>query len=155
MTVADQKEKKEAEAVLFCDGGARGNPGPAAAAFVLREAAGHQLGPVIARDGFYLGVATNNEAEYQAVTRGLEAALGKGIKRIEIRVDSELVARQLNGEYRVKNSRLQQLYARTIDLLNKFDQWEVLHVRRGANRDADALVNTVLDSRKRPKKIDN
>ncbi len=133
------------EAVLYCDGGARGNPGPAAAGFVLRRYSENGNGKVIASNGVYLGTATNNEAEYKALIYGLRATLKEGLKRVEIRLDSELIVMQLLGEYKVKNARLLPLYSEVMQLLNKLDWWKVTHVRREENREADAIVNATLD----------
>lgn len=134
------------DAVLFCDGGARGNPGPAAAGFVLRSWSDIGPGEILTSDGVYLGVATNNEAEYRALILGLRAAVRWGIKRLEIRLDSELVVRQLRGDYRVRNERLKPLYRGVRDVLEELDWWNAVHVPRDDNREADALVNAALDS---------
>ena len=152
--MTDTAKSNEAEAVLYCDGGARGNPGPAAAAFVLREGSGENPGAVLASDGVFLGIATNNEAEYRAVALGLKSALKQGIRRLEIRVDSELIARQLTGQYRVRNPRLKVLFDETSNLLQELSWWKVVHVRRDANQEADALVNAAIDSAIVRKNID-
>ena len=130
------------EATLFADGGSRGNPGPAASGAVLVDANGDLLEEV----GKYLGVATNNVAEWTALVLGLEAAAKRGIRRLAVRLDSELVVRQLRGEYRVKHADLQPLHRRALALLRKFEHVDVRHVPRKQNAAADAVVNQVLDA---------
>ena len=129
------------EATLFADGGSRGNPGPAASGAVLIDAAGEPVEEV----GAFLGIATNNVAEWTALLLGLEAAAKRGIRRLSVRLDSELVVKQLHGEYRVKHAALQPLYARAKVLLRHFDEVDIRHVPRKQNAIADALVNRVLD----------
>lgn len=129
------------EATLFADGGSRGNPGPAASAAVLFDPAGELLEEV----GSYLGVATNNVAEWTALILGLEAAQRRGIRRLAVRLDSELVVKQLLGEYRVKHAGLAPLYRRAKQLLRHFADVDVRHVPRKQNADADRLVNRLLD----------
>jgi ribonuclease HI len=129
------------EATLFADGGSRGNPGPAASGAVLLDNAGEQIGEV----GAYLGVATNNVAEWTALVIGLEAAAERGIRRLAVRLDSELVVKQLRGEYRVKHADLQPLYKRAVTLVRRFEEVDVQHVPRKQNSLADRLVNRVLD----------
>jgi ribonuclease HI len=129
------------EATLFADGGSRGNPGPAASAAVLVDPTGELIEEV----GAYLGTATNNVAEWTALLLGLEASLRHGITRLRVRLDSELVVKQLRGEYRVKHAALAPLYRRAIALLRSFEEVEVAHVRRKENAVADRLVNRVLD----------
>lgn len=129
------------EATLFADGGSRGNPGPAASAAVLLDSAGETIEEVDA----FLGTATNNVAEWNALLLGLLAAQKRGIRRLAIRLDSELVVKQLRGEYRVKHSGLQPLYQRARELLRGFEHVDIAHVRRDQNTLADRLVNRVLD----------
>lgn len=129
------------EATLFTDGGSRGNPGPAASGAVLVAPDGRILHEV----GHFLGVATNNVAEWTAVQIGLEAALEHGIGSLAVRMDSELVVRQLSGEYRVKHPDLQPLHVRVKSLLRKFTHVDIQHVRRKENALADGIVNRVLD----------
>ena len=132
----------EIEATLFADGGSRGNPGPAASGAVLVDPGGE----VIEERGEFLGTATNNVAEWTALEIGLQAALERGIERLSVRMDSELVVKQLSGEYRVKHPGLQPLYRRVRALLAKFQSVDVKHVRRKDNALADAVVNQVLDA---------
>ncbi len=129
------------EATLFTDGGSRGNPGPAASGAVLVGPDGRILHEV----GHFLGIATNNVAEWTAVQLGLEAALEHGVASLAVRMDSELVVRQLSGEYRVKHPDLQPLHSRVKSLLRKFSHVDIAHVRRENNKLADAVVNRVLD----------
>lgn len=129
------------EATLFADGGSRGNPGPAASAAVLIDPSGELLEEV----GAYLGVATNNVAEWTALVLGLEAAAKRGIRRLAVRLDSELVVKQLRGEYRVKHPALQPYHRRAQQLVRTFDEIEIRHVPRAQNKLADRLVNRVLD----------
>jgi ribonuclease HI len=127
--------------MLFADGGSRGNPGPAASAAVLLDPAGELMEEI----GAYLGVATNNVAEWTALVLGLEAAAKRGIRRLGVRLDSELVVKQLLGEYRVKHAGLQPLHRRAQQLLRGFAEVEIRHVPRKQNTLADRLVNRVLD----------
>ena len=129
------------EATLFADGGSRGNPGPAASGAVLLDPRGEVLEEV----GAYLGIATNNVAEWTALVLGLEAAAKRGIQRLSVRLDSELVVKQLRGEYRVKHAGLQPLYSRARQLLRRFTEVDVKHIPRKQNALADGLVNRVLD----------
>lgn len=129
------------EATLFADGGSRGNPGPAASGAVLLDPAGELLEEI----GAYLGVATNNVAEWTALILGLEAAAKRGIRRLAVRLDSELVVKQLRGEYRVKHEGLQPLHRRATQLLRAFGEVEIRHVPRKQNVLADRLVNRLLD----------
>lgn len=129
------------EATLFADGGSRGNPGPAASGAVLVDPQGQILDEV----GRFLGIATNNVAEWTALCIGLERAIQRGIKRLAVRMDSELVVKQMRGEYRVKHVALQPLHRRAQALLRRFEHVEIAHVRRKDNALADRLVNDVLD----------
>ena len=129
------------EATLFADGGSRGNPGPAASGAVLIDAQGQVLDEI----GRYLGVATNNVAEWTALLIGLERAKERGIRRLSVRLDSELVVKQMRGEYRVKHAALQPLHRRAQGLLRSFEHVDIQHVRRKDNAHADRLVNEVLD----------
>lgn len=129
------------EATLFADGGSRGNPGPAASAAVLLDPSGELLEEI----GAYLGVTTNNVAEWNGLLLGLEAAAKRGIRRLNVRLDSELVVKQLRGEYRVKHAGLQPLHRRALQLLRRFAEVDVRHVPRKENKLADGLVNRLLD----------
>lgn len=128
--------------VLNVDGGARGNPGPAAIGIVI---AGED-GAVIEEIAERIGVATNNVAEYRAVLRGLERARGLGASEVELIGDSELVARQLTGAYKVKHPAMRELHAEATRALGGFARWGVRTVPRAENAAADALVNAALDA---------
>ncbi|HEX8066182.1 MAG TPA: ribonuclease HI family protein [Thermoleophilaceae bacterium] len=127
--------------VVHVDGGARGNPGPAAVAAVASSPGGEPLGESSA----YIGEATNNVAEYRAVLLGLELARSLGARTVEVVNDSELVARQIGGQYKVKHAGLRPLYLEAMSALRRFDRWSVRNVRREHNERADALVNEELD----------
>ena len=130
------------KATMFADGGSRGNPGPAASGAVLLD----ESGTVLREIGTYLGVATNNVAEWTGLLTGLEAALELGVDDLAVRLDSELVVKQISGQYRVKHAGLIPLHAKAKLLLRKFARVDVQHVRRKENAAADALVNQVLDA---------
>jgi ribonuclease HI len=132
----------DVKATLFADGGSRGNPGPAASGAVLYD----EGGAVLQEIGTYLGVATNNIAEWTALLEGLKAAVALGVDEIAVRMDSELVVKQLSGAYRVKHPGLIPLHAQAKSLLRKFARVEVRHVPRKQNAAADAVVNQVLDA---------
>jgi len=123
------------------DGGARGNPGPAAIGVVLRDGDGRVLEEV----GEKIGEATNNVAEYKALLRGIELAAAHGAGELELVGDSELVVRQVEGKYKVKNAGIKPLHAEVKRALAAFDSWSIQHVRRKNNADADRLVNEALD----------
>lgn len=127
--------------VVHVDGGARGNPGPAAVAAVLTD----PEGDVLAERGDYIGEATNNVAEYRAVLLGLDMARQLGAREVEVVNDSELVARQIGGQYKVKHAGLKPLFIETMAALREFDRWSVRSVRRAYNERADELVNEALD----------
>ncbi len=128
--------------VVHVDGGARGNPGPAAIAAVLST----PEGDVVADAKEVIGVATNNVAEYKALLLGLARAKELGASEVEIVNDSELVQKQINGEYKVKHPDMKPLYAESLAALREFDAWTVRSVPRAQNKDADALVNQALDA---------
>jgi ribonuclease HI len=134
------------DATLFADGGSRGNPGPAASGAVLVGADGVVLDEV----GRYLGTATNNVAEWTALCIGLECAAERGIRRLAVRLDSELVVKQMRGEYRVKHADLQPLHRKAQALVRRFEHVDIKHVPRKQNKLADRLVNDVLDQEAAP-----
>jgi ribonuclease HI len=129
--------------VLRTDGGARGNPGPAGAGFVIED----DSGVIVRSGGRFLGVATNNVAEYEALVWGLQTAVDHGVRQIEVRADSELVVRQVNGHYKVKNAGLVPLHRAACELLKRFTSARVVHVRREENVAADELANRAMDAR--------
>lgn len=128
--------------VLRTDGGARGNPGPAGAGFVIELD-----GEIVCYGGRYLGETTNNVAEYEALIWGLENVAALGHRTVSIEADSELVVKQIKGVYRVKNAGLKPLFLRALTLLRDFDSYEFCHVRREANHQADAMANEAMDRR--------
>lgn len=129
--------------VVHVDGGARGNPGPAAAAAVLTDPA---TGAVIDEASAYLGETTNNVAEYRGLLLGLERARALGAGEVEVVNDSELIAKQVNGEYKVKHPDMKALHAEALRALGVFGSWSIRSVPRAQNADADALVNQALDA---------
>jgi ribonuclease HI len=127
--------------VVMVDGAARGNPGPAGCGAVIYD----ENGVVVKQLSRYLGQTTNNVAEYEGLLMGLEAALQLGRKQIVVQSDSELLVRQLNGQYRVKDEKLKVLFQRAMTLLRQFDSYRILHVGRELNKVADRLANQAID----------
>ena len=132
------------EVIAYIDGGSRGNPGPAAAGFVLTDKDGNQL----CAKGLFLGEATNNVAEYTACVAALEAAKQAGAKKLTVFSDSELLVKQLNGQYRVKSTQLRPLFQQAVNLLGRFENCKVQFVCREKNKAADDLVNRALNLEK-------
>jgi len=132
------------EITVYTDGGSRGNPGPSAAGFVLKDKDENQL----SAKAIFLGENTNNVAEYTAVCKALEAAKKLGAEKVTVLCDSELLVRQVNGGYKVKSEKLRPLFRKTIDLLAEFETWKVKHVTREKNKEADKLVNQALNLEK-------
>ena len=130
---------------LHTDGGARGNPGPAGIGARLTTAGGDVVEDLAA----FIGKATNNVAEYQALIAGLEVAIDRGVERLDVFLDSELVVKQVNGQYKVKDAGLKPLHRQACLLLSKFHEVDVRHVRREQNAAADALVNQAIDAAQR------
>jgi len=130
-----------ARVVVNVDGGSRGNPGPAAIAAVVRAADG----TILEERGERIGEATNNVAEYRALLLGIERAAALGASELELIGDSELIVRQVNGEYKVKDPTLRELSAEVRTALQGFERWSIRHVRREENAEADRLVNATLD----------
>jgi len=128
--------------IIHTDGAARGNPGPAGAGAILRDAA---TGETLAEIAEGLGRATNNVAEWTAVRLALEEARRLGADRVDLRMDSELVARQISGIYRVKHPDLKPIHAAVMELLRALDGYTVGHVPRELNKDADRLSNVAID----------
>ena len=127
--------------VVHVDGGSRGNPGPAAAAAVLST----PDGDVVDEAAQTLGRTTNNVAEYRGLLLGLERAAALGADEVEVINDSELIAHQVNGRYKVKHPDMKPLHAAALEALRQFERWTVRPVPRAQNADADALVNQALD----------
>ena len=128
--------------VVHVDGGARGNPGPAAAAAVISSPSGEVLADAAER----IGRATNNVAEYRGLLLGLERAKALGATEVEVVNDSELVARQVGGRYKVKHPDMKPLHAQAMQALGAFERWSIRSVPRAQNAEADALVNQALDA---------
>ena len=138
-----EQAKLHARLQVYSDGGVRGNPGPAAIAFLILAENGQVL-----KSGFrYLGKRTNNQAEYEALITALETAATLGTEEVTCHVDSEIVAKHLKGEYRVKNPELQKLWTKVQELKHCFKQVSFVHVPRtnGYIQEADKLVNKTLD----------
>jgi ribonuclease HI len=127
---------------VMADGASRGNPGPAAVGAVVYDPQGAEVHTVSRR----LGRATNNEAEYQAAIAGVEAALALGAEDIELRMDSELVIRQLEFRYKVRNPRLQPFFTRLLELRRRFRSFSLRSIPRAQNKRADQLANMALDA---------
>jgi ribonuclease HI len=128
--------------LIHTDGAARGNPGPAGAGAVLRDAAD---GSLVAEIATFLGVRTNNYAEWTAVALALEEALLQGATHVDLRMDSQLVARQITGQYRVKHPDLKPIHSQVMALLSRFAGYTVGHVPRELNKEADRLSNVAID----------
>lgn len=127
--------------IAYADGASRGNPGPAAYGAVLCDEHGHELDAW----GNAIGRATNNVAEYLGALAAVEAALERGATELELRLDSELIVRQLEGRYRVRNRTLKPLFEQLSGLIDQLETFRPVHVRREFNRRADALANEALD----------
>lgn len=127
--------------IVNVDGGARGNPGPAAVGVVVRD----DKGGVLLERGEKIGQATNNVAEYKALILGIQMARELGADEVELIGDSELIVKQIQGKYKVKNEGMKPLHAEAKAALAEFDGWSVKHVKRELNSDADRLVNEALD----------
>jgi ribonuclease HI len=137
--------RQQFDIIANIDGGARGNPGPAAYGVVVRNARGE----VVKEWGEYLGIQTNNVAEYCGLVAALEYALRANHGSLRVLSDSELLVRQMLGAYKVKNPALKTLYDRARSLVRKLEQFSIEHVLRERNRDADRLVNQTLDTHER------
>ena len=131
--------------LIYTDGAARGNPGPAGLGAILRDA---QTGEVLAELARFLGIRTNNYAEWTAVEEAVRRALELGARQLDLRMDSELVARQISGRYRVKHADLKPIHARVMAMLGQLESYTVGHVPRELNKDADRLSNVAIDERR-------
>ena len=148
--VGDILSDDASHVIVYSDGGSRGNPGPSASGFVILN----QRQDVIHQGGMYLGITTNNQAEYHGVRLGLEKALEIGAKTVDFRMDSMLVVNQLNGVYTIKNRDLWPINERIKELAGKFEKVTFSHVRREFNQLADGMVNKILNAHEaRQKKI--
>ena len=130
--------------IIYTDGGSRGNPGPAGAAFILTDTEGN----VIRGKGFFLGKKTNNVAEYTGLLHALQAAKKIDAESVKIFSDSELIVRQIKGQYKVKSDNLKELFADCLNLLASFSRWQVVHIERTKNEQADSLANRAMDLQK-------
>jgi len=130
------------ELVLNTDGGARGNPGPAGIGVVIRNPEGR----VVAEHKEYIGEATNNVAEYRALLKGLTEVEKLGAGEVRVNMDSELIVRQMEGKYKIKEPTLQKLAAEAFGLIKNFKRVTFTHVRRELNKEADLLVNQAIDA---------
>lgn len=130
-------------AVIYADGGSRGNPGPSGAGALVKdkEPEGTTIGEVTR----FLGINTNNFAEYTSLIIGLEKALELGVEIVEVRMDSELIVKQMLGQYRVKNQNLKPLYETAKSLSRKFSEFHIVHIERALNKEADKLANQAMD----------
>lgn len=142
--VNDVNKSSENAIVIYSDGGSRGNPGPSAAGFIIMDSRQE----VIAEGGEYLGITTNNQAEYQGVRLGLEKALELGYKKVDFKIDSMLVVNQMKGYYKIKNRELWPINERIRALMTKFERVTFTHVNRQFNQLADGVVNKTLDAQK-------
>ena len=132
---------KSKKLFLYTDGGARGNPGPAGIGVVILDSAKKKIKDI----SKYIGEATNNVAEYSALIQGLEEALSLEADDVVIHMDSELIAKQLNGDYRVKDENMKQLFEKALGILKKFKSFEIKHIERSKNKEADKLVNKAIN----------
>jgi len=142
-TAEDVPKARKEPLVIYADGGSRGNPGDAGIGAVIYDSQQHVLKEISG----YIVIKTNNEAEYTALITALREALKISTGELQIYLDSDLLVKQINGEYRVKNARLSELYAELMKLLHRFDTFKVTHVRREYNKEADRLANLGMDSK--------
>jgi ribonuclease HI len=126
---------------IYSDGGSRGNPGPAGVGVVLTDSRGGKVVEIAK----YIGISTNNVAEYLAVLYGLQEAIFRKTKKVVLNVDSQLVARQLKGEYKVKDQNILKFFDLALNLFREFDKVEIREIPREENKDADALVNKAIN----------
>lgn len=140
--VEDPKQAVLTKAKLFADGGSRGNPGPSALGYAILDMDDR----IVKKEGIYIGITTNNQAEYRAVKAGLEDAIRLGVKDLEVYLDSMLVVNQVNGEWKMKNPELMPIYSAIKGLVPEFDKITFSHVPRALNKIADGMVNECLDS---------
>jgi len=132
---------KSKKLYIYADGGARGNPGPAGIGVVIYDSKKKKLKEFYK----YIGEATNNNAEYNALIQGLEEARSMGAEEVVVNLDSELVVNQLNGEYRVKSPDMKSLFEKAVEALKKFKAFEIRHIDRAENKEADKLANKAMN----------
>ena len=128
--------------IIHTDGAARGNPGPAAIGIIIKD----EKGNLLARISRCIGVTTNNQAEYQAIITALEKAISLSGRQVVLKSDSELVVKQINGQYKIKNTGLRALYQRVVQLIGSLESFSVSYIPREQNAVADALANKALDN---------
>jgi len=132
----------ENKVIIHTDGAARGNPGPAAIGIIIKD----ENGKLIARISRCIGTTTNNQAEYQAIITALEKAISLSVKHVVLKSDSELVIKQINGQYKIKNMALRPLYQRVVHLIGSLESFSISYIPREQNAAADALANEALDN---------
>lgn len=137
------EEMEIKEAVIYTDGGSRGNPGIAGIGILIEDKEGN----VIRAISQFIGEQTNNVAEYKALSRALEVALDIGIEKVTCYLDSELVVKQIKGEYKVKNERMIDMYNMIMPLVKRFSSFQIVHIRRELNKKADQLANEAMDKK--------
>ncbi len=128
--------------IIYTDGAARGNPGPASIGAIIKD----ETGNVMARLSRRIGITTNNQAEYRAVITALEKAVSLGAKYVILKSDSELVVKQINGRYKIKNAALRPLYQEVVKLTGSLESFTISYIPRAQNAGADALANKALDN---------
>ncbi|OGN98531.1 MAG: hypothetical protein A2Y89_03740 [Chloroflexi bacterium RBG_13_51_18] len=128
--------------IIYTDGAARGNPGPAAIGVVLQDLSGNTIGRISRR----LAPTTNNQAEYQAVIAGLEKAITLGAKSVAVKADSELIVKQINRQFKIKNTALRPLYQRVVSLIGSLESFSISYIPRAQNAAADALANKAFNN---------
>lgn len=128
--------------IIYTDGAARGNPGPASIGAIIKD----ETGNVMARLSRRIGITTNNQAEYRAVITALEKAVSLGAKYVILKSDSELVVKQINGRYKIKNAALRPLYQEVVKLTGSLESFTISYIPRAQNAEADALANKALDN---------
>jgi ribonuclease HI len=127
--------------IIYCDGASRGNPGEAGIGYVIAD----REGAVLKEESDYLGQATNNVAEYTALVRSLQNSLKLGARRVKVYSDSELMVKQIKGEYKVKNPGLAPLYRQAMELISQLEAFNIIHIPRDRNKKADELANKGID----------
>jgi mutator protein MutT len=142
--ISDVNKSSDDAVIIYSDGGSRGNPGPSAAGYIILN----NRQEVVTEGGEYLGITTNNQAEYQGVRLGLEKAIELGFKKVDFKLDSMLVVNQMKGYYKIKNRELWPINERIRMLMTKFDRVTFTHVNRQFNQLADGIVNKTLDAHK-------
>jgi len=132
----------EKKLIIYTDGAARGNPGPASIGAIIKDEKGNLIAQISRR----IGLTTNNQAEYRAIIAALEKAVSTGATHVELKSDSELVVKQINGRYKVKKVTLRTHYQKVIQLIGSLDGFMIAHIPREQNAEANALANKALDS---------